>query len=501
MGTLGFHTLDTEADAELPVEGNLPTWLDGSLIRNGPALFEAAGTGVDHWFDGLAMLHRFSFDDGRVRYRNRFLRTESYERARGGEGLDGFATGNASVARKLKSLLVDAPYDNTNIVAERFGDRYLALTETPRAVAFDPETLDTLGHVRYDRDEPHGQLACAHLQRDPWTGRFVSFETEFGRPSRYHVFETDDATSRRHVGSVPVDEPAYMHSFALTPNYVVLTEFPFVVDPLEMLTSAGAFVDAFRWTPERGTRFVVLDRRSGGVVATTTTEAFFGFHHVDAYERDVQGRPAPAGDPATVADDDTDERPRPGSELVVDVETVPDAESLAALSLERLRSGDLGVFGGSLDRFVLSLRADGATVDHERLHDGTSLPTASPARRCRPYRYAYAQETDQPVTEWPTRLVKVDVETGESWTHRAHDGHVGEPVFVPRTEPNDPRDVGSPPLDAPEDDGLVLAVELDEAAGHSWLVVLDGESFEERARAAVPHAIPFDFHGRYFPEL
>jgi len=501
MAELGFHTLESEVDAELRVEGDLPTWLDGSLIRNGPALFEAEGNGVDHWFDGLAMLHRFSFDDGAVSYRNRFLRTESYERASNGGGLDGFATGNASVARKLKSLVVDAPYDNTNIVAERFGGRYLALTETPRAVAFDPDTLATLDHVQYDGDEPHGNLACAHLQRDPWTGRFVSFETEFGRPSQYHVFETSDATTRRHVGSVPVEEPAYMHSFALTPNYVVLTEFPFVVDPLEMLTGTGAFVDAFRWEPERGTRFVVLDRRSGGVVATPTTEAFFGFHHVNAYERDVQGAPAAPGESAMAADADTGGRPRPGAELVVDVETVPDAESLAALSLDRLRTGDLGVFGGSLDRFVVSLGASGATVDHERLHDGTALPTASPLRRCRPYRYAYAQGTDQPVTEWPTRLVKVDTETGETWDHEAADGHVSEPVFVPRAESSEPRDDGTAPTDAPEDDGAVLAVELDEGAGHSWLLVLDGDSFEERARAAVPHAIPFDFHGRYFPEL
>ena len=52
-----------------------------------------------------------------------------------------------------------------------------------------------------------------------------------------------------------------------------------------------------------------------------------------------------------------------------------------------------------------------------------------------------------------------------------------------------------------EDDGVVLAVGLDPESGHSWLLVLDGETLTERARAAVPHAIPFDFHGRYFKNL
>ena len=31
-----------------------------------------------HWFDGLAMLHRFSFAGGAVSYANRFLRTKAY---------------------------------------------------------------------------------------------------------------------------------------------------------------------------------------------------------------------------------------------------------------------------------------------------------------------------------------------------------------------------------------------------------------------------------------
>jgi len=31
--------------------------------------------------------------------------------------------------------------------------------------------------------------------------------------------------------------------------------------------------------------------------------------------------------------------------------------------------------------------------------------------------------------------------------------------------------------------------------------VLDGGTLAELARAPLPHAVPFDFHGRYFPEL
>jgi len=49
-----------------------------------------------------------------------------------------------------------------------------------------------------------------------------------------------------------------------------------------------------------------------------------------------------------------------------------------------------------------------------------------------------------------------------------------------------------------EDDGVVLSVVLDPATGNSYLLVLDAESFQERARAEAPHAIPFGFHGQFF---
>ena len=35
----------------------------------------------------------------------------------------------------------------------------------------------------------------------------------------------------------------------------------------------------------------------------------------------------------------------------------------------------------------------------------------------------------------------------------------------------------------------------------SFLLVLDAESFAERARAEVPHHIPFGFHGQFFGSL
>jgi carotenoid cleavage dioxygenase-like enzyme len=53
---LGFRSLEVELPpVRLPVEGTFPAWLAGSLLRIGPAKFEAGSHSYRHWFDGLAM--------------------------------------------------------------------------------------------------------------------------------------------------------------------------------------------------------------------------------------------------------------------------------------------------------------------------------------------------------------------------------------------------------------------------------------------------------------
>lgn len=490
----GFHSLDEERHTSLPVEGSLPGWLTGSLIRNGPGTFELAdGDTVDHWFDGLAMCYRFTFDPGNraggsisdggdggdrgdaVHYRNRFLETDAYVDAQRGEFDGGFATGETTLRERLAGLLSE-PYDNTNIIVERIGDRYLALTESPRTVVIDPDDLGVLGHFQYDRSAPAGHLASAHLKRDPATGTLFNFETEFGRPNQYHVHALQDDGGRRHIGSVDTDAPAYMHSFALTPRYVILTEFPLRVNPLSFFKPGrqGPFIEQFEWQPERGTRMVVMERASGDVVAEPTTEAVFGFHHVNAFER------------------------KGGAEIVLDLETIPDTTAITELSLERLREGDLDAIAGRLERFTIDLGGvrgtDRYDVENASIHremryaDGTALPTVSPARWCQPHRYIYAMSLDQPATEWAHGVLKYDVETDSVTEFDSGGDYFGEPIFVPG------------PGDA-EDDGVVLTVALDVEAERSRLLILDGSDLRERARIALPHAAPFDFHGRYFPEL
>uniref|UniRef100_A0A8C1TQ72 Zinc finger and BTB domain-containing protein 44 n=1 Tax=Cyprinus carpio TaxID=7962 RepID=A0A8C1TQ72_CYPCA len=60
------------------VKGTIPTWIHGSLLRNGPGKFEFGNQHYNHWFDGMALMHRFQIEDGQVTYRSRFLCSDSY---------------------------------------------------------------------------------------------------------------------------------------------------------------------------------------------------------------------------------------------------------------------------------------------------------------------------------------------------------------------------------------------------------------------------------------
>jgi beta,beta-carotene 9',10'-dioxygenase len=79
----GFSTLTQETTSDrLPIGGRVPDWLVGSLLRNGPARFEVGQHTYRHWFDGLAMLHRFSFHQGQVSYANRFIESPASTKAK-----------------------------------------------------------------------------------------------------------------------------------------------------------------------------------------------------------------------------------------------------------------------------------------------------------------------------------------------------------------------------------------------------------------------------------
>jgi carotenoid cleavage dioxygenase-like enzyme len=458
---LGFVTQDREVTAdELPVTGSLPEWLTGTLVRTGPAKFEVGARQFNHWFDGLAMLHRFALHSGRVSYANRYLQTRAYRAAQetGRISYSEFATDPCrTLFQRFFQIFSPKLTDNGAVNVARLGEQYIAMTETPLPVAFEPKKLTTLGVTDWAANLK-GQLTTAHPHHDRETGELINYLAHLGPSTKYRLYALAPGASKpREIATVPVRAPAYMHSFALTERYAVLVEFPLVVNPPRLAVSGRPFIENYQWKPERGTTFLVIDRRDGSV-RRATAPAFFAFHHVNAFED--------------------------GQELVIDLCAYENASIVEALYLERLRAGD-PVPRSKLRRYRVPV--NGGEAAGERLAEPTiELPRIDyRSRNAREYQFAYGAGAGEDST-FLDQLVKVDVTTGEASTWREDACYPGEPVFVPA------------PDQSAEDDGVILSVVLDARSETSFLLVLDAGSFEELARAQSPLRIPFGFHGSYF---
>ncbi len=456
----GFESLGREHEVrvgELPLRGSLPGWLVGSLVRTGPARFEAGDRSFRHWFDGQAMLHRFGFGDGAVSYASRFLRTKAFAATERGEiGYSEFAT---DPCRTLfgRAMAIFSPKlsDNCNINLAQLGERFIAMTETPLPVEFDAETLQSAG-VAY---EVPGMLTTAHPHLDRETGGMLNYAARLGPRNQYRFYLLEpDADQPRVVASIRAEQPAYMHSFGLSERYIVLAEFPFTVNPLRLASARRPYIENYRWRPERGTRITLIDRESGDPIGPFITDPFFAFHHVNAYD-----------DPQR-------------DELVIDMTVYPDPSLIEDLYLDRLRSGR-GVQRATLRR--VRIRPAERAIEWETMLDDDLELARINYGRCneRPYRYVWGVGVGE--SGWLERIVRGDLEqrTTSAWSEAGC--YPGEPVFVAR------------PGAGEEDAGALLSVVLDSRSGRSFLLVLDAADLSEIARAEAPHHIPFGFHGQF----
>jgi beta,beta-carotene 9',10'-dioxygenase len=406
----GFATQTQEITCEhLPVQGEVPGWLKGTLLRNGPAQFEVGERRFHHWFDGLAMLHSFTFNQGNVAYANRFLQSPAYLKAKatGKISYAEFATDPCrSIFKRVTSVFnTPGPGANANVNISKMGKAFVALTETPLPVEFDPKTLSTVGIIRHN-DDIAGQHCTPHPHYDPQARMGVNSITQFGPKSHYTIYGIKDGeTKRTLIGSIPVQEPGYIHSFGMTEHYLVLVEFPLLVNPLKMLLSGKSFIENFQWKPERGARFFVMEKADGRIVNTYQSEAFFAFHHINAFERE--------------------------DSVIVDIAALSDASTIDAFSLKNLTGPEPAVSWPRLTRYTLPL--DGSPLTREILcEEAIELPTINYQRHNgREYQFAYGTSINHQAREgFLNQLVKIDTHEKSARTWYAAGCYPGEPIFV-----------------------------------------------------------------------
>lgn len=457
---LGFTDQRSEIEIDaLPVRGEIPSWLTGSLLRNGPAQWDLTEGSVNHWFDGMAMLHRFAIVDGQVGYRNKLVRgraAEAFERD-GRLAFHEFATDPCKTTfGRVMSMFDPNITDNGAVNISQVAGKWLAITESPMAVEFDPRTLETVG-VHQRAAGMRVPLAHEHVDHD--THELWGLRTQFGGRSHYELTATDPETGHeRLVAKLAAKRPSYQHSFGLTDRYAIVSEHPFVVNPIRIPFSGKPFIENFRWEPERGVIFTAIDRRTGKVAGRWSGAANFCFHHVNAWDEDDGG-------------------------IVVDFCAFPDAEIVDALALGARRSG-----APAPDATLCRVRLVPGEDAAREVPMGAApleLPRIDDRRKRKPYRYVWGVGSGGPAAEFLDRLRVIDVDEGRVAEWHEPGTFPGEPVFVRRPGGTD------------EGDGVVLSVVLEPGRGGSSLLVLDARTLTEVARAEVPQHVPFGFHGGF----
>lgn len=478
---LGFTSLTSQsADISLPLTGSLPEWINGSLIAVGPGVFELKDSKACGWLDGFAMIHQFSVEKGKVKYSNKLIDSFYYQDCcKKGKLRGSTPDQKKSTWSKLTSAIGSSPrppYDNTNVNVAIFNNQLVALTETPDVLQINPKTLQTKEKFVFN-DTLEAHYASPHMIFDPSTKEWYGVAIQYAHNSDYIIYKMKENSNQRNtIARVSVSYPAYIHSFALTKNYVIITEIPFTVSPYDLLLSDNSFIDNFTWNPKNGTTFIVIDRKTGKKVGSYKTEPFFMLHHVNAFETLRPTQPARHSSEGATAGG--------GREITIDLIAYKDASIAKAFNMKNLCSPHTQVPAGHLKRFIIDQKTGKITSHLLSPHHTVELPQINPAKLMHDYQYAYATASNE--NGVAQQLVKFDLHSKRHDTWHCKGCYPTEAIFIPK--PNAPN----------EDDGIILSVILDAAQEKSFLLILDAKNMKELARAYVPHHVPFTVHSKFF---
>ena len=259
------------------LDGRLPSRLEGTLFRNGPARHEIGEFRYRHWFDGDGMVQAWRIGDGKVVHHARMVRTSKYnaERAAGRALYPAFGTAAPS------SCPVPNPdaINSANISVLPLPGELWALWEGGSPWRLDPDSLDTLGPQTFS-PETRGAPFSAHPRVDAdgtiWNFGYASFA------EMLVLWQLDPSGSLKQATAFPVDPMTMPHDFVVTKRHLVLLLPPLDFDP----DSDGSlsFLDRHVWRPDRPTRVLAVDKDDLDSRIWLELPSEWAFHFGNAWE-------------------------------------------------------------------------------------------------------------------------------------------------------------------------------------------------------------------------
>ncbi|MBD2090278.1 carotenoid oxygenase family protein [Microcoleus sp. FACHB-1515] len=473
----GYRSLPHEYSYEIDeIDGEIPVDLHGTLFRNGPGLLEVGGQRLHHPFDGDGMVCSIAFDNGRAYFRNRFVRTEAYcAEQKAGKMLYRGVFGTQKPGGWLANFLDFRLKNIANTQVIYWGGKLLALWEAAEPHRLDPHSLETIGKEYLDGVLHPGSAFAAHPWIDPETQTLVNFAIKPGLSTTITIYELDATGKviREHAHAVPGF--AFIHDFAITPNYCIFFQNPVAFNPIPFAIGLRGAGECLKFQPNKPTQIILIPRDGKSPVQTLQTQSGFVFHHSNAFEKD-----------GAVCIDSVCYEAFPAVDPNSDYREV-DFDALSPGHLYRFR---LDLEGKKVDRHLIESRC-------------CEFPYVHPSLAGRPYRYAYLGAAHRSQGNAPLQaILKVDLETSDRqlWSAAPH-GYVGEPIFVPRAAQSYQDGLPTTSAVGDEDDGWILTLVYDSQRERSDLVILDAKDLREPiARLHLKHHVPYGLHGSFTPE-
>ncbi|MCB9607757.1 MAG: carotenoid oxygenase family protein [Polyangiaceae bacterium] len=438
----GFESLLTE--------GRLPEGLRGTLVRNGPGLFESFGVPYPHLFEADGAPSAVRLENAGAFGAQRLVQSAELQEERvSGKPLYGSV---AAWPRRLVNGLKMRTKNTANTSVMSWQGRLLGLMEAAPPTELDPTDLSTLGVTRLG-DVVRGPFS-AHPHRVVGRRASYNFGVSYGREVHLDIYELPDIGDARHLARLPLPRPVMLHDFIATENHLVFLVAPAEVQVWRALLGIGSFSKFFEWHPEHGTEVIVVPIDRPSEAKRFRTEAFYQWHFAGAFER--------------------------SGKLLLDLVAYPDFGSFA--DLEQGTISEPGYY----ERVIVD--PSEATLRRERL---CSVPCEFPRIDPRYEGREFSQAWVVTARGEQTGLARIQTATGACEEYLFPKGvFASEGILVPRS------------TGAPEGDGWLLSLVYEESTDRSHLAVFDtrelcaGPVF----RAFFDHHVPVTFHGIWIGE-
>ena len=418
--------------SDLEVKGEVPKEINGLYIRNG---MNPRSGFSDHWFFGNGMLHGFNFEDGKVSYKNRYVRTPYYEKDL--DIIGSFGDLSASPA-------------NTHII--KHADKLLALEEAHLPWEVD-ENLETKG--AYDFNGKLKGAMTAHPRTCPKTGELLFFSYSVMSEPYLTYYRVNPAGKLIQIEPIELPRAVMMHDWNVTENHVVFMDLPIISD-MNLAVETGS---PFGFKPEFGARLGVMPREgSNSDVRWFDIDPCYVFHPLNSYEE--------------------------GNKIILHV----------CRQQEAMVGGFQDIYGGEttvarLWKWTIDLEL--GSVKEEQIDDAPCDFPRIDDRRIgfkNDYGYFTTLETDVESLTIGRHLLKYDLVNGKRLTHDLGENVTGgEALFVPRT------------ANSSEDDGWVISLAYEAETDRSKLLIINSQDFESAPVAEIyaPQRVPNGAHGSW----